>query len=219
MHWEERKYRFKPPLLPLLLLLSLSLLGCTSPIPPLGEDDLYEGQQNIFPMKQGNIWVYSSVENPDAIHTYFMESIQSTREGTIGSMLVYRGDESIRLTTRWLSDRLLFSSVEIESEENSLLLLHLPLRPGRHWVKINSSLNETINVIECQVISTDTIITVPAGTFNAVLVREVQHMYYPNSGEVYDTAYTAYAKDVGMISLEALGVPMVLESFTPGVGD
>ncbi|MCB2198012.1 hypothetical protein KQI63_01315 [bacterium] len=177
--------------------------------------------QAYFPMLRGSIHIYRAADSVDTTDNqyYVTESVQITTEGKIASLAIYRGGERASEIARWTNDRLYFTIPEADPA-SPLLSISLPVRKGKEWVKINSTVGENLDVIECRVMSLDSTMTVHAGTFDSVLViRDVQEWRRGDEPIQHDTTYFSYVKDVGVIEMGDGEDRLQLVTYIPGASD
>ena len=218
MPWEAQKSRSRFLIIPVLLLISLWFItGCddhrTVPIDPI--EELTEAHR-YFPLELGAQYTfttnYEDSTQENFTHIYTVDWVHHLLNGTEGHFIIEREQQApTTLLARWTSDRLNLWAQESENTD-PLIAMDLPLSVGKKWQKINSSYSTNTNFIESEVIALDTSITILAGTFEALLIRDIQHVELGDEFEYSDTCYFAYAKDIGVIIMDN----MELLEYTPG---
>ena len=221
MLWDARKSRFKLGLFIYVVLL-VGFCSCTEdPVYPHSNFIPTLADQAYFPMLTGSVYVYRVVSSQDTTDNqyYLIQSVQITEEGKIATLSILRGGDIASETARWTNDRLYFTNPEADPS-NPLLSIFLPVRVGKEWVKINSSVGENLDIIRSRVVSLDSSITVHAGTFDSVMViRDVQEWRFGNNATQVETTHFSYVKDIGVIEMGRGDDRLQLVSYTPGESD
>jgi len=183
-------------LLPLFVL-AVALGGCADDLPVATQ-----GGSTIMPLAVGNRWsgVTTLYEN-GAVSSQFQDSVRIVSALERDGFTWYVDDDGLLCRT---DETGLHPSVSCEC---LALNARYPAAPGdtfstvRVLVLLPSSQVPVEQVVAWQVVSVDTLITVPAGTFHCYHYRTV--LFAPQDARLLKIQSTFYAVDVGPVLLEA----------------
>ncbi len=207
-----------------LALLGLFLLaivaGCPDSVAPpqpfTGEsiDDL-DDIRRFYPMAEGSIWRYNA--SGDVTFEYEIVEMGEKNGGPTATLFVTVEGSGYDEYMRWSGENLLSSvSGDFTSESKEL---DGPFYEGARWRKTDQSSGDYVFYIDSEILDLHYPVSVPAGEFESLLVREVRYTFNPVSGESSDTTYVYFVQDYGIVKWDIAGLLYELTDYLPGEGE
>ncbi len=195
----------------LLLPALLGIAGCDkNAVTDTDDGDPFEEWRRYYPLTQGIEWVYDT--SLGIRYTYTVVNSYTTGYLDSAEVLI-TGDGGVeRWLMYWTYDKLFVTSSDSINQPKSYFLV--PPDSGRTWETQRIMMPRSSYVAEATVYDTDSLVTVPAGTWEAVIVREIRTYTLDNDPTQVDTAWYAYAHDVGQLFLHRGSYEVDLFSIT-----
>lgn len=166
----------------------LTISGCSDKTNPGINPDIGE-LKKYFPLIEGSRYRYS-----DGIYTF--EEIISTGFSDTAYITIVSQTGEFANKAVWSGSELSI----INSTGTEISYLKFPYISGKDWQAFNWSNDRSISEGTNRIVSHDSLVTVPAGTFEAMVVRRADYNFnFSTEIARYDTFWIAFAKDIGMI--------------------
>ncbi len=194
----------------LLLPIALWLPGCEEKSSVDPDPDPHKEDRRYMPLGEGNRWEYTY---SDVVYDWLVVNSYEGTWADSAEINEHYSDTNSNIYFICYWDYQQLRTVQIDSLSAATSDLSLPVSEGTTWTTFEYADGGLTQTETAHVIKVDTLLTVPAGSFPSALIRKIRTTSDQTQTYV-DTAWVAYAKDVGMIFLDKSGIRYELTDYT-----